>query len=425
MIHLNIIRKYPYATLLIAFSFLGGIGDFLYARFSELGEITLLIAPGEIIRGLFLLCLIYLLLKGRLYIHHFLLFVLIIFLSVSLINDFTQDKIEFIERQFRLLFLVKFFFMILITSLVIVVFQRREMTPNQLLPYLLAWLFIFHVIPIILSSYGILGYQVLNYRGVENRGIIFAINASSIILVSTYSFYAFPKSILGLFLSLIGFMACETVGTKSAAVAGLLIPAIVFGGGVAFGKIKSLKPIIIFIIIVAVLICFKDFFLKHQYTYLGNYMTLLDSGDRGFLNFLTSGRSGYFYSLGDFFRENSFLELLIGSHAAGFNEMDQMAMLTRYGIFGLVIYLIIAFKILKTGFSIMKKGWFEFQIFVSIAAIITHSVLGGHVLTNPVVSFPVAFVVGTALYLSWKEKEEPAAEIVTSQKPAIMPLRAE
>lgn len=410
----TLLKNYPYATLLIAFSFLGSGGDYLYSHFTGFGERLLLISPGEIIRGLFLLVLVFMLLRGRLYINHFLFFVLIIFLCVSLVNDFTGDEIEVIERQFRLIFFVKFLFMILVTCLVMKIYQSNEMSPNQLMKYLLVWLFTFHVIPIILSSYQIFGYQEFSYRGVENRGILFAINATSIILISTYSFYAIPNSIAALLFSFLGFFACETVGTKSAAVAGLSIPVLVFVGGLAFRKIKSLKPIIVFMVLVIVFILYRDFFLQHQYIYISNYFEVYDRENRGLLYFLTSGRSGYFDTLDTFFKQSSFLEILVGSHMATYNEVDQLAMLTRHGIFGLVVYIIIILSIIKASLSIINKGWFEFQICVSMAAIVTHSLLGGHVMTNPVVSFPVAFVIGTALYLSQKNMEQSQSLAVKS-----------
>ncbi len=401
----KIFAKYPYTSLLIVISLVGVVSDYLYPIFTSMGEIQLIISPGQILRGVSFFLLFILFIRGRLNINRPLLFAFIIFFAVSLAYLYMESEAAIAADEGRLSYIIKAFFIVLTTALVLKVLDRNEFTIEALVGFLIAWVVIFHAIPIIMSYFDIMGYTGLSYR-FENRGLLFSINAITVILLATFPFYAIPSSRIGIPLAIIGFAACELTGTKAAAVGGFLIPILLLFVGSFSKNVKLLKTAMIITILIGVIFVFKDTILSVQDLNYDLYEQAYVQ-DGSFVRVLTSSRSDYYDDLHDFFEQNDFLAILIGSPDLIFNELDHLATLARFGILGLGVYTFLFLRALKMCASlILSAGWIEIRVAVALSAILTHSILGGHVIADAVASFPIAVVFGTAIFLTRSHEKD-------------------
>lgn len=390
-------RRKSSVFLLILFSIVGIIGDYIYAVFYMRG-IHLPISPGEILRGGVLFILLIMLIMGQLKVPRSLLFALAFFLLIALVYGYLGEEGASTRGERRIFFVVKLMFLVLMVSLIYEILNRGELSAEALTKYLVGWVLIFHIVPIIMANYGIIGYD--SYRGgyrVGYKGLISAQNSVSVILVSTFPFMAIPKTVLASFGAIAGFLACELVGTKAAAAGGFLAPLLLLLLGVFHRRLNTWIIVSLGIVFLG-LFLFKDAIFSIQAKNFEYYSYSYNKSESSIM-MLSTGRAIYYYQLPEFLNQNKSLTLLMGSPRLCFNELDHLAMLSRFGIIGLIVYIVIFIQGIKICLSLMRKGWFEAKVAVALLAVLVHSFLGGHVIANAVTAFPVAVVIGMAIYL--------------------------
>jgi hypothetical protein len=391
-------RRRPYSALLVLIAAVGSIADFSYMILSDTGTLVLPISPGELTRGMALLILVFLLGLRKIEVSWPILAILGAFLSVGVIYAYIGEGPIATRQEMRLLTAFKITNLVFTIALVKKVIERKELSLDTLMRLVIIWVFIFHIIPIIFTNYNVLPFKQFSYR-MESHGLIFSINASSISLLASYPLMAIPETFAGIFASLGCFMACEMIGTKAAAVGGLITPIALLLFGLRY-RPKFYVKSTFFIIVFSIMIFFnEDLFLGTQRLNLELYQQAYASSQDFFMT-LTTGRAGYYSQLPEFIRQNNLLELLVGSHLLGFNEMDHLMLLSRFGIIGVTTYFIVVWKATIMIIRLMRSGWLQSQIAVSMLALITHSILGGHVVAGTVSSFPVAIVAAIGIYFT-------------------------
>lgn len=394
---INLATRYPNATLMILIAALGGIADFLYAYYSSMGQVVLYMSPGEIVRGSAFIVLFIMLLIGKLAIPGKFIFAFMFFFLIAIIYMYLGEVQIFSRQEMRIFLVVKMFYVVLMTSLVVRVIKNKEISIGVLINILILWAFVFFIVPIILSYMGIIGYSDYGYR-VQHHGMVFSINASTIALLSTYPLIVIPSTAIGVFTSLTGFAACELIGTKAAAVGGVIIPLLLICFALYHRATFYFKTTIFILVLFIVIFIFRDVILGVQYANIDRYIASYYQSS--FLSMLTTGRIEYYYQLPVFIEQNNLLELMFGSPILCFNEMDHLMILSRFGLIGMSFYFIVVGRAFIIALRLLRKGWLESQIAIAVFALIAHSIMGGHVISSTIASFPIAVIAALAIIFS-------------------------
>jgi len=341
-------------------------------------------SPGEIMRGIHMIILIGLLFSNKISVSKFDMFFISFMIGISFLYLIIVNNPLLFEIKMRLAWSLKILYLLLLISFVkrvLCEFGREKIIKHYLIASMM-----FVIIPIFLSFFGVLGNSSFNadYR-LGYKGIIHAQNSISLLLILFASISLQYSSIK--YHSILSIIGMFIVGTKSALI-----------GGVTFiflfvNKILSNNRNIIKVLLLIVIIVFFGYLsveqvINIQKTNIKYYQHVYNSSG-SFLYTFTSGRWMWFGESIDYFKGLNIYEMILGTHLPQYNEMDPLALFTRYGFIGLIWYFAFLTHYYNSIINHSKKIIF---IKVGLLFIIFHSILGGHVIGNAIIALPLALL---------------------------------
>ncbi len=382
----------PYWNLLLLFVILGFAADFLYPIASQMGQINLPVSPGEILRGIQIYILVLVLGKLRctrkdlLFAFLFIGLGAIFFLSYGGGYELTQ----------RFVWAIKLLYLILMIGLVRKILYLDPRMADRIASLLMWTTLFFIVIPIFLSYAGILGYRSYGESSYRTgyKGFMYAKNSLSVDLISAICLpLVFSKNIFIRYLFIgAGFL----VGTKAAAGAGLGA-LLLFAYLTLRSSRNAVNKFVITALFVTIAYYSYGIYDTIQSQNLAYYIGKFQQTDNFWL-VLTSGRWAYFTELPELMRSINILEWIFGTPVPKFNEIDYTALFTRFGLLGVIWYIMFFGRHLRYSLYNLRQDHKQIVVGFTLLMIFAHSALGGHVIGNAVVAYPVATIIALNEY---------------------------
>ena len=375
--------------LLKLFLLFGLASDVLYPIVSDLGHVSLIVSPGEIIRGFEILLITILVLRNKIQVKKSDLILSLIFFSVAIFYlIFPENNFEFSQR---FAWMIKLIFLIFLYRLFQQVITQNPDKIHDFIKYVIKISVIIIVIPIYLSKVGIIGNMSYSETSIREgyKGLMAAQNSTSLQLISimplSLFFYKRP------YIPLLMVGAGVLLGTKGGWIASL-ITLVLMVYYTLRDKNIFLKVITTSFIITIVFYSIS-FVISVVYNNIEYFQSQFYNYDKSpLLMVITSGRFRYFQELPEFLENLNITQFLFGTPMPIFNEIDATAMFTRFGFLGFTTYVIMFYKHIKTAFFRINDNKYYQTISITVFLILFHSVFGGHVLGNGIVAFYIAMI---------------------------------
>ncbi len=395
----NILNKFSMLELFILFS---PFVDMVYSVIiKETGFNSYL---SLIYRSIFLIILLFYVIKNKLLnkkTMYFLLILLGIF-GVFIINRVISGTELYFFEQIKAFF--KYFYFIIVCVLLIPIFKKNKNIFDFKTLFYLGLIYAFFV----LIPY-ILGYYYLSYsNGRGSKGLLFAANeiSSLLAIISPFVLYYLCKiknNMWFLILEIFYVYSTILVGTKTTLV-GLILSIIGLFIYYFFNKLTIVNK--------------KDFLTKLLIVFLTTLLTILFTDSALYIFFDTaledttyaifSSRNEFVNYMNVIWNSLTFNDKLFGFGSIIFGgeltvEIDFYNVFYIFGVFGLIYYLLFILKvslnIIKNFFK-QKKDVFAFLGLISIGIGISVSMIAGHTFSQPLASIYLSLII--AKLYTWK-----------------------
>lgn len=368
------------------FVILGFTADLLYPIASKMGQINLPISPGELLRGIQIYILVLVLGKLRCTRKDLLFAFLFIGLGVIFYLNYGGSY----EITQRFVWAIKLLYFILMIGLLRKILYLDPGMADRIASLLMWTTLFFLVIPIFLSAAEIVGYRSYGdsiYR-TGFKGFMYEKNAITIVLISAMCLpLIFSKNIFIRYLFIgAGFL----VGTKAAAGAGLGA-LLLFAYLTLRSSGNAVNKFVITALFVTIAYYSYGIFATIQIQNLAHYIGKFHQTDNFWL-VLTTGRWAYFTEMPELMRSINILEWIFGTPVPKFNEIDYTALFTRFGLLGVIWYIVFFGRHLRYSLHNLRQDHKQIVVGFTLLMIFAHSALGGHVIGSAVVAYPVATI---------------------------------
>ncbi len=372
------------------FAVLGFVSDVLYPIASDMGAVHLPISPGELLRGLQVLLLCVLLLLRHMAVDAvdagFAALFLLLGAVFYTLNGGSPEELA--QRSF---WAVKVLYLVLMMGLIRTLLARDAGYQVPLVKLLITLTVVFVVIPIYLAALGLVGYESYGWTSRAGfKGLMYAQNSTSVELIAILPVVFFYSRSVLLKTAVLG--ACFLLGTKAAAAAGGATMLFVVFAALRRCPRQERWHLVAPLFLGAVVGYLAFGFLASVVvTNIVGTITAFEA-NRDFMLVLTTGRWEYFDLLPEMVARSDVLELLLGMRAPELNEMGPTAIVTRFGLVGVLWYFLFLGRQLRWSWRNLFDDGRSAAVAFAVVMICGHSLLGGHVIANAVVVYSVATI---------------------------------